>query len=198
MSERTSSLYPVSNLVSIIPFADLESVRKTIAFTVLATDGSLTYFDYNTLTPDADLKKLTYKASGNDGPSTSPAFVKAAYWDDIIAAVDDQSNICDLKVDWDHDTYTVSQSCYRLLHGFYGERCRPGRPPLRQLSLAALRRPPPSRPGDPTLQWKRWLIADAVTNLGVASPGVLLHINVLTRALRGRYIDVQTSANPTV
>jgi hypothetical protein len=44
----------------------------------------------------------------------------------------------------------------------------------------------------------RWIKTEGTTHLGVASPGVILDLLTLTRTLRARYIETQTSVYPVV
>lgn len=53
-------------------------------------------------------------------------------------------------------------------------------------------------PGDDTLKWIRWIRTDRATNLGVASPGGILDLNLLTRTLCSIYTEVQMSVYPVM
>ncbi|KAI1098939.1 hypothetical protein F4804DRAFT_323452 [Jackrogersella minutella] len=57
---------------------------------------------------------------------------------------------------------------------------------------------PPSDGSDPMVMWPKWVLQEGVTHLGVASPGVLLNLQVLTRTLKARYIETQTILYPVV
>lgn len=189
------NVLPASNLVAVIPFASLDGLRQDIAFRLITLDvtGSLSFLTTDTLTPGAQFDTLRYNSSGS--PSSPPVFTKAAYWGGKIVAVDDQSNSWDMTPNWDDGTYTISaEISITPVTEFTANDSGPvGLRSDGYLWQRFVRPPPDGSKDDATLDWKQWIKADGVTNLGVASPGVMFDMLLLTKTLRSRYVDVQIS-----
>lgn len=48
------------------------------------------------------------------------------------------------------------------------------------------------------IKWTKWLAQDGILNLGVASPGMILDLETLTKSLRSRYLEIQAALWPVV
>ena len=196
-----NTVLPVANLAGVVPFAVLSADSQQIAFQLvtLASDGTLSYLTNDSLVNNSTFGRLEFRTS-TGSPATSPRFNKVAYWDNHIVGVDSGNNTWNVTPNWSNGTYTVSaQTPITPVTEFTANDA--GLVGLRSDGYLWRRVIEPPRPGssdDATYSWLRWIRVDGVTNLGVASPGVLLDMNLLTRTLRSRYVDVQVSIYPVM
>ncbi|KAF9911323.1 hypothetical protein BX616_010619 [Lobosporangium transversale] len=193
------NVLPAADLRSVIPFAVLSADRQNIDFhlVVLKADSSMAVLTSDDLINNASFNPLTF------GPSkeitTEPKWSRIAYWDNQIVGYDDANNVYNLDVKFSANSFTVSDKTpdttiteltateaglvVARSDGFLYKRL---------ISI------PKDADKDATFSWTKWISQDGVTNLGVASPGVILDLNLLTRTLRSRYIEVQTAVYPMV
>ncbi|KIP03752.1 hypothetical protein PHLGIDRAFT_495821 [Phlebiopsis gigantea 11061_1 CR5-6] len=192
---------PAANLAGVVPFAMLSADSQQIGFQLvtLASDGTLSYLTNSTLVDNSTFARLEYRTSSGS-PSTAPRFTKVAYWDNQIVGVDNANNTWNITPNWSGHTYTVStQTPITPVTEFTANDA--GLVGLRSdgyLWRRVIQPPPPGSSNDASLTWLRWIRVDGVANLGVASPGVLLDMNLLTRTLRSRYVEVQVSVYPVM
>ena len=195
------SVLPTSDLAGVVPFAVLSADRQQVAFhlVTLDTDGSVFHLTNDEIAQGNKYQPLQYTTSSGS-PQTPPKFTKIAYWDGHIVGVDGESNSWNIEPKWDAGTYTIADKvAIEPVTEFTANDS--GLVGLRSdgyLYRRIVEAPPPQSDEDATLVWQRWIPVDGVTDLGVASPGVLLDMNLLTSTLRSRYIDVQTSVYPVV
>lgn len=132
--------------------------------------------------------------------------VKIAYWNNAIWGYDENMVLYELhpKFDGRSGTYTIESK--NTLDGTMG--------PVTDftavdtgLVVAAeggsvlyklVTDPPKDKASPPTQTWKPWIQQNGVTNLGAASPGVVLDLQTLTTALKATYIDTQTDLVPYI
>ncbi|THH13227.1 hypothetical protein EW146_g6965 [Bondarzewia mesenterica] len=176
------NVLPMNNLAGVVPFAVLSADRNQIAFhlTVLASDGNIMYLTDDSLGPGANFEAMKYspaKGSPETPPSATGRILEQSGC--TYSAADP------LKI----ETVTEFTATDAGLVGLRADG---------YLYKRIVEAPPADSQEDATLKWTRWIKADGTTNLGVASPGVILDLNLLTRTLRSRYIDVQTSVYPVV
>ncbi|TFK59924.1 hypothetical protein BDN72DRAFT_883804 [Pluteus cervinus] len=166
---------PSPNFAGIAPFAVLSADLNEIAFQLvtLAVDGTISWMTSDQLTPQSTWQVMKYAATSG-GPATSPKFTKIVYWNNTIVGVDDASNSWNINVSFQNGTFNVTDQF-----------------PIDPITEFT------ATDGIPFLNG-RWILADGVVNLGVASPGVILDMNLMARTLKGRYIDVQTAVYPVV
>ncbi|TFK60537.1 hypothetical protein BDN72DRAFT_904873 [Pluteus cervinus] len=193
---------PTANLTGVVPFSVLSADRKQIDFQLvtLAVDGSISWLTSDQLTPQSKWETMEYKAASG-GPTISPKFTKIAYWNNNIVGIDDASNSWNISVSFQNGTFNVSdQRHISSVTEFTATDAGPVG--LRTDGYLWKRIIAPSPNGDsgkdPVLDWQRWIKADGVVNIGVASPGVILDMRLLTRTLKSRYLDVQTAVYPVV
>ncbi|KAL6228873.1 hypothetical protein BDW75DRAFT_246243 [Aspergillus navahoensis] len=179
---------------SIIPFARLGDDGKTLyhKLLILRHDGTLQVLKgdniYQTNTWD------TLKYSG----SQTPKWTRMAYWNDMVLAVDDHNQMWNISVDFDKLTYKADDKT-KIDPASEFTATEVGPVAARSdgyLYKRFVEDVSHSEGTEPALKWTRWVKQDGVTNLGVASPGVLLDLQLLTRALKSRYIDTQTALYP--
>ncbi|TFK60264.1 hypothetical protein BDN72DRAFT_779629, partial [Pluteus cervinus] len=193
---------PAANLTGVVPFSILSADRTQIAFQLvtLAVDGSISWLTSDQLTPQSKWETMKYKAASG-GPTASPKFTKIAYWNNNIVGIDDASNSWNINVSFQNGTFNVSDQ-FKIDPVTEFTATDAGPVGLRADGYLWKRIIAPSPDGDsskdPVLEWQRWIKADGVVNIGVASPGVVLDMNLLTRTLKSRYIDVQTAVYPVV
>ncbi|KAF8654625.1 hypothetical protein AX16_003506 [Volvariella volvacea WC 439] len=196
------TVLPSNNPIAVVPFAVLSADRNQIAFHlfVLEADNTLKRLTTDSLNNASKWEVFPHQAKSG-GPSTSPTFKKLAYWNNHFVGVDTNSNIWDVELDWNSGTYFVKdQQAIDPVTEFTATEVGPvGLRSDGYLYKRIIEVPTdPNNNNDAALKWTRWIKADGVTNLGVASPGVILDLNLLTRTLRSRYIDVQTAVYPVV
>ncbi|TFK63823.1 hypothetical protein BDN72DRAFT_775466 [Pluteus cervinus] len=192
---------PSPNFAGVVPFSVLSADRDQIVFQLisLAVDGTISWMTSDQLTPQSDWSVMTY-AAASDGPAASPKFIKIAYWNNAVIGIDDASNSWNINVSFQNGTFNVTdQSPIDPVTEFTATDAGPIG--LRDDGYLWKRIITPSPDGadqDPVFVWERWIQADGVVNIGVASPGVILDIKLLTRTLKSRYITVQTAVYPVV
>ncbi|KAG0207157.1 hypothetical protein BGX28_001547 [Mortierella sp. GBA30] len=193
------SVLPAADLLGVVPFAMLSAARDEIDFrlVVLKSDSSLAVMTGDDLTDKTSFNPLTFSPSG-ETPSV-PKWSRIAYWDNEIVGYDEANNVYNLKVDFKANTFKVmdktpDSAITELTASDFGlvVSRNDGFLYKRLVKIAA------DADKEATFQWTKWIKQDGVTNLGVASPGVILDLNLLTRTLRSRYVEVQTSVYPMV
>lgn len=192
---------PSADILDIVPFAQLSADRNQIAFqlVVLTADHTILYLTSDILGPESEYEELRY-VQRSPAPNVAPEFTNIAYWDNHIIGYDNDNNTWNLTPNFQDGTYIAADQVQvepitemtATDVGLVGVRADG------YLYKRVVDAPPPDTNADATLKWTRWIQQDGVTNLGVASPGVMLDLNILTRTLRSRYIDVQTSVYPVV
>ncbi|KAF2224663.1 hypothetical protein BDZ85DRAFT_272766 [Elsinoe ampelina] len=167
---------PAADIKSIVPFATFGADNSEIDFhlALLNGDGSLSFLSSDGLQGSGNpWSTLTFQASAS--VTTAPAFSSMAYWNNRLIAYDNKQTFWDLIPDWKASTYTVDTQSDgpRILN-------------------------PPKDPNssDGSYAWSAWINQDGVTNLGVASPGVMLDLHLLTSTLKSRYVETQQAIMP--
>jgi hypothetical protein len=189
---------PAADLLGVVPFAVISASREDIEFhlVVLKSDSSLAVLTTDGLVDKASFAPLTFSASGET--AAEPKWSRIAYWDNEIVGYDQGNNVYNLKVDFSAKTFKVSDktpdsAITELTASDFGlVIARDGTLYKRLINV------PADSKEDATFEWKAWIKQDGVTNLGVASPGAILDLTLLTSTLRSRYIEVQTSVYPVV
>ncbi|KAG0230121.1 hypothetical protein BGW42_001146 [Actinomortierella wolfii] len=192
------TVLPAADLLGIVPFAVISASRERVDFRliILKSDSSLAVLTTDGLVENCSFDPLTIRSSGTT--TVSPQWSRIAYWNNKIVGYDQSDYVYDLKVDFVDNTFEVSNktkdsTITELTASDVGlVIARNGTLYRRIISVSA------SANRDATFEWKSWIKQDGVMNLGVASPGAILDLNLLTRTLRSRYIDVQTSVYPVV
>ncbi|KAG0019118.1 hypothetical protein BGZ81_009913 [Podila clonocystis] len=190
---------PAEDLRSVVPFAMLSAARDEIDFhlVVLKSDSSLAVMSGDDLADKAAFEPLTFNPTG-ETPAV-PKWSRIAYWDGEIVGYDEANNVYNLKVDFQTSTFKVSDktsdsAITELTASDFGLVVSRSDGFLYKRLINV----PADADKEPTFQWTKWIKQDGVTNLGVASPGVILDLNLLTRTLRSRYVEVQTALYPMV
>ena len=195
---------PAPDLKSIVPFAILSADKNAIAFKVvlLGQDDTIQVLASDSFGATNTFVQLNYlKGQGSDSPTVAPKWTRMAYWNNQITALDDGDNTWDLTPDFTAQTYTTDTKIHvDHFTEFTATDVGPvGAAPDGYLYKRIVEPPPTNKEDqDPTLKWTRWILQDGVTNIGVASPGVLLDLHLLTSTLRSRYLDTQAAVYPAV
>ncbi|KAG0041236.1 hypothetical protein BGZ83_002119 [Gryganskiella cystojenkinii] len=193
------AVLPAADLRGVVPFAMLSAAREDIDFrlVVLKSDSSLAVMTNDELVNKASFASLTFNPS-TETP-TVPKWSRIAYWDGEIVGYDEANNVYNLQVDFKANTFKVldktpDSAVTELTASDFGLVVSRNDGFLYKRIVKV----PADANKDATFEWTKWIKQDGVTNLGVASPGVILDLNLLTRTLRSRYIEVQTSVYPIV
>ncbi|TFK65406.1 hypothetical protein BDN72DRAFT_860667 [Pluteus cervinus] len=159
---------PDSSFAGLVPFATLSQDHEVISFQLVALALDGTLTH---MTSDQLTPQSKWEPLNFVGDSSLPQFTKIAYWNNTAVGFDDASKTWDITIKFDE------------------LQTRPKSILSRNLQRATK---------DSVLEWKRWIEADGVVNIGVASPGVVLDMHLLTRTLKTRYLDVQSVIYPVV
>jgi hypothetical protein len=189
---------PSDDLVAVMPFSVLSADRSQINFqlVLLNADSSLQVLDGDTLQGQNKWAQLSFKAS--DDGKTRPNWKLMAYWNNQLVGYDDNQNFWNLTPDWKARTYTIGDKIKIPEPISELTATEQGPVGIRADGLMWKRVvEAPKDDNDPaTYSWKSWIRPDGVSKIGVASPGVILDLNLLTRTLKARYIDTQTAIIP--
>lgn len=193
---------PDGNLRSIIPYALLSAAGNQIKFhlLILTQDGTLQVLDGSDLGP-----KNTFVSMSNtskDAAKQGLVMHKAAYWNGKIIGYDDAGYTWNLYPDFTQRTFEAKE--------------KQQVEPIKQLTATDIGpvgvqkdgflykrivetvNEPGDDQGKERVKWTKWIRQDNVINLGVASPGVMLDLETLTKSLKDRYITTQTALYPVV
>ena len=188
---------PQANARGVLPFVRL--VGKDIRFhlVVLADDGRLLALDGDLAAQGNQFIELKNVSDPTSAVLVGFEIQRAAYWNGSIVAYDNCSYTWNLDVDFDAHTFVAKDFL----------------PVDRVFVLTATDTGPVGVKEDGWLYrglrsggtidgmdekkttWARWIQLSGVTNLnlGVASAGVMLDLETLTRSLRDDYLGMQTS-----
>ncbi|QPC73234.1 hypothetical protein HYE68_003986 [Fusarium pseudograminearum] len=168
---------PTAKALSVLPFVRLTGKNIQFHLVVLDDDGSLLLLDGDLVYGSNFYKELKNNTKDNTAAS-GLKINRAAYWNGNIVVLDDKSNTWNLNADFDVHTFTAGDQM----------------PVDLQLELTAT----DIGPVDKKTSWGKWIPQNGVTRLGVASPGVMLSLETLTRSLRDRYLSAQSSIYPVL
>ena len=192
------NILPAKDLAGIVCFAVLHSDLEVLKFhlVILASNGTLSYLTSDTLDSGANFEPMAYSGL----TTIQPKLHKVAYWNNKIVGIDTSYNTWNLTPDFDKGTYSAVADQGKVVGGDEFIATDAGLVELRSDGYLYRRlvQAPTKAGDDATLKWTRWIKGDGVKNLGVASPGVMLDLRRLTRALRSSYLDVQASVYPVV
>ncbi|KAF3069675.1 hypothetical protein GL218_07891 [Daldinia childiae] len=194
------SVFPADDLRDVIPFAKLNPTRREVGFEllILNQDSSIQVLAKDDIYGSNTWNTISY-IKGKDDPSAPPMWSRMAYWSNSIVALDDQNNTWSLKVNFEAGTYTIADKTpIESTSEFTATDLGPVTVRSDGYLYKRYLQDPPSDGTDPAVKWSKWVRQDGVTNLGVASPGVVLDLRVLTRTLKERYIETQTTLYPLV
>ncbi|KAL7934012.1 hypothetical protein V8C35DRAFT_302992 [Trichoderma chlorosporum] len=189
------SCLPYPDARSIIPFVALEGKDIRFHLVILGQDDRLMSLDNDLCGSNNTYLELRNASDENNTAARGLRIQRAAYWNGNIVALDDASNTWQLDVNFTERKFTAADpvavdSLSELtatnvgLVGvkkdgwIYRGRCE---------NMA-----------EKKISWERWMEQNGVTNLGVASPGVMLNFDALCRSIRTRHINVQASMYPVV
>lgn len=190
---------PAGDVKSVVPFTTLSASRDAIGFhlAILTSAGTLQFLDADVLQGSnnawTDLKFVS-----NDAASSQPAWTSFAYWNNQFVGLDDSQNFWNLTPDWPAHQYTVGDQT--KIPEPITELTATEQGPVGVRADGTLWKrlldPPKDSQDSGSYAWKSWIKQNGVTHLGVASPGVLLDLNLLTSTLLSRYIETQTAVVP--
>ncbi|KAK4461524.1 hypothetical protein QBC42DRAFT_203416 [Cladorrhinum samala] len=191
---------PAADLRDVIPFAVLSADRKDIEFRLmtLGSDSAIQVLKGDDIYPSNEWTALQYPKQAADA-TPLPTWKRMAYWNNTVVALDDQSNLWDLQPKFQEGTYTIDNKTATESTSEF--TATDAGPLVVRKDGFLYNRIVEDNPGDaenPKTDWQKGIAQDGVTNLGVASPGVLLDLNTLTGTLKSRYIDTQTAVYPVV
>ncbi|KAG8627290.1 hypothetical protein KVT40_004773 [Elsinoe batatas] len=191
---------PAADIKSIVPFATFAADHSQIDFhlALLNGDGSLSFLSSTGLQGSGNpWSTLNFQASAS--VTTAPVFSSMAYWNNRLIAYDDKQTFWDLIPDWKASTYTVdtqSDVPQQLTNLTATEQGPVGVRADGTLMKRILNPPKDPNSSDGSYAWSAWIKQDGVTNLGVASPGVMLDLHLLTSTLKARYVETQQAIMP--
>ncbi|KAM0228386.1 hypothetical protein ACHAP5_011950 [Fusarium lateritium] len=194
------NVLPSDKTLDIIPFAVLSADRNEIGFNLLLLnpDNSVQILTKDDLTDNNTWGTISYSKT-TDSPDTVPTWARMAYWNGAVVGLDDTTSTWNVKINFDQSTYTISdKTAIKSSSEFTATDIGPVTVGTDGYLYKRFVQDPPSDGSDPQLQWSKWVLQDGVTKLGIASPGVILDLQVLTRTLKSRYIETQTSLYPVV
>ncbi|KAL6904147.1 hypothetical protein GGI43DRAFT_432774 [Trichoderma evansii] len=194
------------NARSVIPFAAMVGNDIRFHLVVLGQDGRLMSLDselssgkniYSELKNASDEKKTAARAL---------KIQKVAYWNGNVVALDDASNTWNLTIDFGESKFTAAdQTAVEPLFELTATDIGPvgvkkdGWIYRRRLeNVVDSSDKTVDKKKEKKIGWERWMQQNGVTNLGVASPGVMLNLNALSHSLRDRYRNTQRSIYPVV
>ncbi|KAF7561510.1 hypothetical protein G7046_g2637 [Stylonectria norvegica] len=192
--------FPAADIRDVIPFAVLSADRNQIGFNLLTLgqDSSVQILTKDDIYASNTWSAVSYSKGTND-PASPPKWTRMAYWNNNVVALDDQNNSWNLTIDFDASTYKIAdKTAIDATSEFTATDIGPVTVRSDGFLYKRYVQQPPSDGADPKLLWSKWVAQDGVTRLGVASPGVLLNLQVLTRTLKSRYIDTQMALYPVV
>lgn len=202
---------PAANLRSILSFAVLgpnKDLSEPAAFRLVTLDQNniIQAMTSDHLTANNAFSPMNYRQGSSEGsPTEAPKWLRLAYWNNQITGLDDSGNTWDITPDFEGKTFTVDtqRAVEHQLAEFTATEVGPVGADVDGVLWRRLVQPPPKDPTQkdekPTVLWQKWEVPqDGVTNLGVASPGVLLDLRLLTQTLRSRYLSAQTSVAPAI
>lgn len=193
---------PGPNLRSIVPFAVLSAARDQIEFRllVLTQESSIQVLEGDDIRATNTFRTLTNISQLDESKKIN--WKSLAYWNDRVIAVDHDNNTWNLKMNFADNNFTAADKF--ALSSPISELTATDVGPVGVQPDGYLYRrvveitKETQEGGDTKLNWKRWIPQQGVTHLGVASPGVMLDLHVLTKSLRSRYIETQTALYPVV
>ncbi|KAM0360486.1 hypothetical protein ACHAP4_002567 [Fusarium culmorum] len=191
---------PTAKALSILPFVHLTGKYIQFHLVVLGDDGRLLSLDGD-LGYGSNFYKELKNNTENNTAARNLKIDRATYWNGHIVVLDDKSNTWNLNADFDAHTFTAGdQMPVDLLLkltaadiGPVGVRADGWVYRRRLLTVNGSSDEP-----DKKISWEKWIPQNGVTNLGVASPGVMLSLEALTRSLRDRYLSAQSSIYPVL
>jgi len=192
------SVLPAADLVEVLPFAVLSADRTQIDFqlVVMGTDSSLQVLDGDTLQAQNKWAPMVFQSSA--GSVAQPKWKLMAYWNNHFVAYDDDQHFWNLQPNWATRTYTA-KDMNKIPEPIIAMTATEEGPICVRADGILWKRvvEPPRNDTDPgSYAWRAWIRPDGVTKIGVASPGVLLDLNLLTKTLQTRYIDTQLAVLP--
>ncbi|KAM3066387.1 hypothetical protein ACMFMG_003106 [Clarireedia jacksonii] len=196
---------PTANARNIIPFARM--VGKDIRFhlVVLEQDGRLLTLNGDLAGSNNTFSELKNASYEKKTAARALKIQNVAYWNGKIVALDDANNTWNLDADFDARTFIAAdQVAVEPLFEMTATDIGPvgvkkdGWIYRRRLENTVDPSDKSVDMKEKKIGWVRWMEQNGVTNLGVASPGVMLNLDALSRSLRDRYMSTQTSIYPVV
>lgn len=189
---------PADDLIAVMPYTVLSADRSAIEFhlVLLNRDSTLQVLTGDSIKDTNEFANLSFKAS-QKVPSR-PQWQLMTYWNDQLVGYDNEQNFWNLKPDFGGRSYTASDKT-KLVEPISELTATEQGPVAIRADGQLWKRlvQPPQNDDDPgSYAWKAWIKVDRVKNIGVASPGVLLDLHLLTSTLRSRYIETQTAVIP--
>ncbi|KAM0276435.1 hypothetical protein ACHAQH_006740 [Verticillium albo-atrum] len=195
---------PMDNARSILPFARLAGKDIRFHLVILGQDGRLLALNGDLAGSNNSFTELENVSDEKNKAAKALNIQQAAYWNGNIVAYDNASNTWNLDADFDASTFTASDQMavdplFELTATDIGPVAvqKDGWIYRRRLETV-------NDPSDKTAKnnkkagWQRWIQQKGVIHLGVASPGVMLNLEALTKSLEVRYMDTQTAIYPVV
>ncbi|KAG7420721.1 hypothetical protein Forpe1208_v001787 [Fusarium oxysporum f. sp. rapae] len=192
---------PTANALSVLPFARLTGKDIRFHLVVLADDGRLLELNGDLSGGNNTYTELKNATDEKKTAARNLKIKQAAFWNGNIVALDNSNNTWNLDVDFDAHTFTAADQMpvdplLELTATDIGPVGVKSDGWIYRRRLETVN--DPSDKPDKKIGWEKWIQQNGVTNLGVASPGVMLNLEALTRSLRDRYISTQTSIYPVV
>lgn len=194
---------PWEDARSVLPFARFDGKGGVLSHVLAVTsNGKLQLLEGDLKATNA-FRELRNATEGGDEDAKSMEIARACYSAGKVFACDKKNNTWNLTVNFDDNRFTAGD--------------KKSADPISELTATDIgpvmvksrdgflyRRRIETTPGladngeKDNYGWEKWIDSDRVTNLGVASPGVMLDLETLTRALKGRYLSTQTAVYPVV
>jgi len=193
------TVLPADDVKSVVPFTTLSASRDAIGFhlAILTSAGNLQFLDADVL-QGSNNAWTDLKFTSNDAAKVQSAWTSVAYWNNQFVGLDDSQNFWNLTPDWSAHSYTIGDQT--KIPEPITELTATEQGPVGVRADGTLWKRPLDPPTDSkdtgSYAWKSWIKQDGVTHLGVASPGVLLDLNLLTSTLMSHYIETQSTVAP--
>lgn len=192
---------PTAKALSVLPFVRLSGKDIRFHLVVLADDGRLLALNGDLSGSNNTYTELKNATDEKKTAAKNLRIKQAAYWNGNIVALDDNSNTWNLNADFDAHTFTAGDQMpvdplLELTATDIGPVGVKDDGWIYRRRLETVN--DPSDKADKKTGWEKWIKQNGVASLGVASPGVMLNLEALTRSLRDRYVNTQTSIYPVV
>ena len=186
---------PAADLAAVVPFTELgEDGKIAFKLIILAQDSTIQVLDKDNIYASNAWSTLSCSEVEGGSSSSPPKFTRMAYWNNMMFCIDTQGCSWNAHISFPNKAYKLSdqkqmEPVMELTATDRGPVVLQGDGYLYQRIVEE----PASDGADPDMHWMQWVKGDGVESLGVASPGVMLDLRLLTQTLKDRYITTQSN-----
>ncbi len=176
----------------------------------LTSQGELQVLQQESISSSNTFSSISYAAKDNKSPSSAPSWSRIAYNNGKFVGYDRDYNLWDIVPDFTNNTYMIENKyavgqedtfseytandvglVVAKKDGFLYKRI------AATVDTSDAPKDGTNTPVDKT-KWVKWIALEGVTNIGIASPGIILDLLTLTESLRTRYLETQATLWPVV